>query len=251
LRRPRARRRRARRAGGAPPRPSPRRAALHLSSSEPPRVYRMARSAPRSVPPRAHLHTARGIPALRAGRRPRPDVPSVPHAAAQRVGAALEGSPDGVLGWHRLRSPRRRRRTGSRHTARGDRLGGGRGPPPLRSRLTPLSDPTRRRLMPTPAIRRARTDTLEIGYEDHGRSDAPVTMLLHGFPDDARAWDHAVPALASVGHHVIVPYLRGFGPTRFLDTRARTAQQAALGQDLLDLMNALSLDRVALVGQDW
>ena len=105
--------------------------------------------------------------------------------------------------------------------------------------------------MPTPAIRRARTDTLEIGYEEHGRPDAPAAMLLHGFPDDARAWDNVVPPLVAAGCRVIVPCLRGYGPTRFLDPRARTAQQAASAGDVLDLMDALSLDRVAVVGQDW
>jgi pimeloyl-ACP methyl ester carboxylesterase len=105
--------------------------------------------------------------------------------------------------------------------------------------------------MPIAAIRRARTDTLEIGYEEHGRPDAPVTMLLHGFPDDARAWDDVVPPLVAAGQRVIVPHLRGYGPTRILDPRVRTAQQAALGQDLVDLMNVLSLDRVSAVGQDW
>src|SRR5262249_16643064 len=108
-----------------------------------------------------------------------------------------------------------------------------------------------RRAMPPPVIRHAHTDTLEIGYEEHGRLAAPVTMLLHGFPDDARSWDDVVPPLVAAGHRVIVPYLRGYGPTRFHDPRARMAQQAALGQDLFDLMNALSLDRVAVVGQDW
>ena len=85
--------------------------------------------------------------------------------------------------------------------------------------------------MQSAAIRRARTDTLEIGYEEHGSPDAPVVMLLHGFPDDARAWDDVVPRLVGAGYRVIVPYLRGFGPTRFLDpARSRTAQQAALGR---------------------
>jgi pimeloyl-ACP methyl ester carboxylesterase len=105
--------------------------------------------------------------------------------------------------------------------------------------------------MSTPTIRRARTDTLEIAYEDHGRPDARVTMLLHGFPDDARAWDGVVPPLVGAGHRVIVPYLRGFGPTRFHGSGARMAQQAAIGRDVVDLMNALSLDRVSLIGQDW
>jgi pimeloyl-ACP methyl ester carboxylesterase len=77
-------------------------------------------------------------------------------------------------------------------------------------------------------------------------------VLLHGFPDDARAWDAVVPPLLAAGYRALVPYLRGFGPTTFLDPAApRTAQQAALGQDLVDLMDALGLARVALVGQDW
>ena len=106
--------------------------------------------------------------------------------------------------------------------------------------------------MQSAPIRRARTDTLEIGYEEHGSPAAPVVMLLHGFPDDARAWDGVAPRLVGAGYRVIVPYLRGFGPTRFLDpARSRTAQQAALGQDLIDLMDVLGLARVSLVGQDW
>ena len=106
--------------------------------------------------------------------------------------------------------------------------------------------------MQSAPIRRARTDTLEIGYEEHGSPAAPVVMLLHGFPDDARAWDGVAPRLVGAGYRVIVPYLRGFGPTRFLDpARSRTAQQAALGQDLIDLIDVLGLARVSLVGQDW
>ena len=105
--------------------------------------------------------------------------------------------------------------------------------------------------MQSAPIRLARTDTLEIGYEEHGSAAAPVVMLLHGFPDDARAWDDVAPRLVGAGYRVIVPYLRGFGPTRFLDpVRSRTAQQAALGQDLIDLMDVLGLARASLVGQD-
>jgi pimeloyl-ACP methyl ester carboxylesterase len=102
------------------------------------------------------------------------------------------------------------------------------------------------------SIRRARTDTLEIGYEDHGAPASPVVILLHGFPDDARAWDEVFPRLVGAGYRVLVPYLRGFGPTRFLDPAGpRMAQQSALAQDLIDLMDVLHLGQVSLVGQDW
>ncbi len=101
-------------------------------------------------------------------------------------------------------------------------------------------------------MRIVRTPVLEIAYEEHGdAADAPI-ILLHGFPDDARAWDGVALALAAAGHRVLVPYLRGYGPTRFLDPAApRMAQQAAIGQDLLDFMQALALPQVTLAGYDW
>ena len=97
-----------------------------------------------------------------------------------------------------------------------------------------------------------RTPILEIGYEEHGPATGPPVVLLHGFPDDVRAWDGVTGSLAADGCRVVVPYLRGYGPTRFLDPAApRMAQQAAIGQDLLDLMDALRLERVSLAGYDW
>jgi pimeloyl-ACP methyl ester carboxylesterase len=77
-------------------------------------------------------------------------------------------------------------------------------------------------------------------------------ILLHGFPDDVRAWDDVAPALTSAGHRVLVPYLRGYGPTRFREAAApRMAQQAAIGQDLVDFADALRLPRFAVAGYDW
>jgi pimeloyl-ACP methyl ester carboxylesterase len=96
------------------------------------------------------------------------------------------------------------------------------------------------------------TPTLEIGYEAHGDAAGFPVVLLHGFPDDVRAWDAVAPPLAAAGYRVLVPYLRGYGPTRFLDPAApRMAQQAAIAQDLLDFMEALNLERVGLAGYDW
>ncbi len=97
-----------------------------------------------------------------------------------------------------------------------------------------------------------RTPTLEIGYEAHGDAARFPVILLHGFPDDVRAWDAVAPPLAAAGYRVLVPYLRGYGPTHFRDPAApRMAQQAAIAQDLVDFMDALDLERVGLAGYDW
>jgi pimeloyl-ACP methyl ester carboxylesterase len=77
-------------------------------------------------------------------------------------------------------------------------------------------------------------------------------ILLHGFPYSPRAYDQIAPALAAEGYRVIVPYLRGYGPTRFNSPDTlRSGQQAALAQDLLDLMDALAIPQAALCGYDW
>jgi pimeloyl-ACP methyl ester carboxylesterase len=101
-------------------------------------------------------------------------------------------------------------------------------------------------------LKRARTQTLEIAYEESGPADGTPVLLMHGFPYDVRAYDAVVPLLVSAGYRVIVPYLRGYGPTRFLKVDTpRSGQQAALGKDLLDLIDALRIERAGLAGYDW
>ncbi|HQT63622.1 MAG: alpha/beta hydrolase [Acidocella sp. 20-57-95] len=104
----------------------------------------------------------------------------------------------------------------------------------------------------TPAIRYVRTQWLEIAYEESGRPDGEVIILLHGFPYAPRCFDEVVPPLATAGYRVIVPYLRGYGGTRFLSSHTmRSGQQAAVGQDVIDLMDALGIQQAALMGFDW
>jgi pimeloyl-ACP methyl ester carboxylesterase len=101
-----------------------------------------------------------------------------------------------------------------------------------------------------PEIRHIRTSTLDIAYEESGEG-TPV-FLMHGFPYDPRSYDGVVPLLTAQGCRTIVPYLRGYGPTRFLSADTmRSGEQAALGNDLKEMMDALSIDRALLCGYDW
>lgn len=102
------------------------------------------------------------------------------------------------------------------------------------------------------AVKTVRTSILEIGYHESGPSAGIPVILLHGFPDDAHAYDGVSPLLATAGHRALAVYLRGYGPTRFLDPSApRTAEQAAIGQDVIDFADALRLQQFVVVGFDW
>ena len=97
-----------------------------------------------------------------------------------------------------------------------------------------------------------RTDVLEIGFHEEGSTSAFPIILLHGFPDDAHAYDGVLPVLSKAGYRALAVYLRGCGPTRFLDATARrTAEQAAIGQDVIDFADAMRLPRFAVGGFDW
>lgn len=101
-------------------------------------------------------------------------------------------------------------------------------------------------------IQNIKTPTLTVAYEEHGPATGDPILLLHGFPYSPRGYDDIAPALAARGYRVIVPFLRGYGPTRFNSPDTlRSGQQAALAQDLLDLMDALALPKAALCGYDW
>jgi pimeloyl-ACP methyl ester carboxylesterase len=101
-------------------------------------------------------------------------------------------------------------------------------------------------------LRCVRTDALEVAYFEAGPSDGEVALLLHGFPYDVHSYAEVIPRLVRAGHRVVVPYLRGHGPTRFLDGAApRSGQQAALGRDVIALMDALGIPRAILAGYDW
>jgi len=101
-------------------------------------------------------------------------------------------------------------------------------------------------------LKHARTGALDVAYEEHGSPDGTPVFLMHGWPYDPRTYDGVVPLLVAARCRVIVPFLRGFGPTRFLSPGTpRSGQQAALGNDLKEFMDALGIERAALVGYDW
>jgi len=101
-------------------------------------------------------------------------------------------------------------------------------------------------------LKQIETAVLNIAYDETGLPDGWPVLLLHGFPYDIHAFDAVAPLLQAQGARVIVPYLRGYGPTRFLsDATPRSGQQAAIGADIRDLLDALGIPQAILAGFDW
>ena len=113
----------------------------------------------------------------------------------------------------------------------------------------PTRAPSSKRLEP---LKTVDAGVLSIAYYEAGPADGPVVMLLHGFPYDIHSYVDVAPQLAGQGCRVIVPYLRGYGPTKFLDSATpRSGEQAAMGADLMALMDALKIQRAVFAGYDW
>ncbi|NPU13290.1 alpha/beta hydrolase [Bradyrhizobium sp. 83002] len=105
---------------------------------------------------------------------------------------------------------------------------------------------------PMQPIKAVDAGVLSIAYVESGPADGPAVILLHGYPYDIHSYVDVAPRLAAQGCRVIVPYLRGYGPTRFLDpSTPRSGQQAAIGADLIALMDALAIPRAVFAGYDW
>lgn len=105
---------------------------------------------------------------------------------------------------------------------------------------------------PMGPIRQIDTGTLNTGYFEAGPATGPVVMLLHGWPYDIHSFAEVAPLLAAKGYRVIVPHLRGYGTTTFLSADTpRNGQQAVLAMDIIELMNALRIEKAVVAGYDW
>ena len=101
-------------------------------------------------------------------------------------------------------------------------------------------------------VKQIRAGVLDVGYVELGPIDGPPVLLLHGWPYDIHSYADVAPTLAGRGCRVVVPHLRGHGSTRILESgNPRSGQQAALGADVIDLLNALRIERAVLAGYDW
>ncbi|MBA1204214.1 alpha/beta hydrolase [Pseudomonas capeferrum] len=101
-------------------------------------------------------------------------------------------------------------------------------------------------------MKQIQAGVLNVSYLEKGPSDGPTAVLLHGFPYDVHAYDEVADLLAASGCRCVIPYLRGYGDTRFISsTTPRSGEQAALGADLLALLDSLNIQQAVLAGYDW
>jgi pimeloyl-ACP methyl ester carboxylesterase len=101
-------------------------------------------------------------------------------------------------------------------------------------------------------LKQVSAGALSVGYVDAGAPNGPAVILLHGWPYDIHSYVEVVPLLAAAGYRVIVPYLRGYGTTRFLSNETvRNGQQSVFAADIIALMDALGIQRATLAGFDW
>ena len=101
-------------------------------------------------------------------------------------------------------------------------------------------------------VKTVQTEVLEIAYEEHGPAEGFPVILMHGFPYDVRSFDGVPGPLVDRGFRVLLPYIRGYGQTRFLNpNEPRMAEQAAIGQDLIDFADVLGINQFAAAGFDW
>jgi pimeloyl-ACP methyl ester carboxylesterase len=122
----------------------------------------------------------------------------------------------------------------------------------LSNQETPMSTNTPGTSTSFGPLKQVDAGVLNVGYAEAGPSDGPAVVLLHGWPYDIHSYVEVVPLLAAAGYRAIVPYLRGFGTTRFLsDATFRNGEQAALAVDVIALMDALEIERAILAGFDW
>jgi pimeloyl-ACP methyl ester carboxylesterase len=102
------------------------------------------------------------------------------------------------------------------------------------------------------ALKQIDAGTLNVGYAESGPADGPAVILLHGWPYDIHSFVDVAPLVAAAGHRVIIPYLRGYGTTRFLSSdTVRNGQQSVVAVDIIALMDALKIEKATLAGFDW
>jgi pimeloyl-ACP methyl ester carboxylesterase len=117
--------------------------------------------------------------------------------------------------------------------------------------MTAVQEKTARAISPF-QVTQVHAGVLDVGYAQAGPADGPAVVLLHGWPYDIHSFSDVAPMLAAAGYRVIMPFVRGYGTTRFLsDDTVRNGQQAAVASDVVALMDALGIERAVLAGFDW